>query len=415
MRRARIHDRDQRGIAMVMALLVLLVISLLSATMLMSLNVDTKLAGHSMREAQALNIAEAGIGEAIARIRNGDIPATMNPRQVAQIFNTVAGSVPVLGADSIAMATAQQSGQWLAYSTIGKADSTLTVSYKTNNARTIIYRYDPNQNPAINLNNTGYPIYVIRSTGRKGSATRRIVTEVIQKPINTNIKGALTANVGVDFSGNNNICGHDHRYDTPEGKGDPGRSVVDGCYENPGANQWETGTGDKTGVWTSGAINNSGAAQAWGTPDQQAGQLGFYSGPWDALALNQSEFFSWVGAPYTSEPDPPNGIFYLDNDHVAGNQSGAFAYHSTNGEGLLYVDGDLTVNAGFVFRGLIYVEGDVKFNGDAWILGSLIVRGKSKVAANGGATLLYSSEAIKQTISKYGGAMVVLSWREVTN
>ena len=413
MRRVPAPARDQRGIAMVMALLVLLVISLLSATMLMSINVDTKLAGHSMRETQALNIAEAGIGEAIARIRNGDIPATMNPRQVAQIFNTVAGSVPVLGPDSIAMATSQQGGQWLAYSTAGKADSTLTVSYKTNNARTQIYRYDPSQNPAVNLN-SGYPIYVIQSTGRKGSAVRRIRVEVIQRPVFTNIKGALTANVQVEFSGNNNICGFDHRFDTPEGKGDPGRAVVDGCYENPGAGQWEVGTGDKAGIWTGGTINNSGAAQSWGSPDQLAGQPGFYSGPWDALTLNQSEFMSWVGAPLSNEPNPPNGIFYLDDDNIAGNQSGSFAFHSANGEGMLYVDGDLTVNAGFTFRGLVYVEGDIKFNGDAWILGSLIVRGRSRVKANGGATLLYSSEAIKQTIAKYGGAMTVIAWREVT-
>ena len=413
----RFPTRDQRGIAMVMALLVLLVISLLSATMLMSINVDTKLAGHTIREAQALNIAEAGIGEAAARIANGDFPATFNPRQVGQIFNCMPGSVPVLGADSIAMATSQPNGQWMAYSTNGKADSTLTVQYKTDAAKTVIYRYDPSKNPAINTL-TGYPIYVINSTGRKGSAIRRIVAEVIQKPVNVNVKGALTADVTVKFTGNNNICGHDHRYDTPEGKGDVGRSVPEGCNENAGAAQWElgaAGSGDRAGIWCSDGIDNSGGAQAWGSPDQLAGQPGFYSGPWDALNMEQADFFALLGTPRANEPDPPKGVFYLDNDGISGNQSGSFAFHSASGEGFLYVDGDLTLNAGFAFRGLVYVEGDVKFNGDAWILGGLVVRGKTECKSNGGATLLYSNDAIKQTVTKYSGQLVTLAWRELNN
>ena len=402
--------RSERGIALVMALLVLLVISLLAATLMLSINVDTKLASHTTREAQALNVAEAGIGEAIAHIRNGDIPSSGNPRQVAQIFNCVAGSVPVLGADSVAMPTVQPAGQWLAYSTSGKSDSTLTVEYKTDNAKTVIYKYDPNKNPAVQTV-TGYPIYVIKSTGRKGNAYRRIVTEVIQKPVNSNIKGALATNVDVKFTGNCVVCGHNHRVDTPTNKGDPGRSVPGGC--NEALNQWEEASGDKTGIWTGGSVNNGGGAQDFGSPNRQEGQAGFYAGPWEALGMSQADFFQWVGAPRSTEPSPPKGIFYLDNDGIAGNQSGGFAYHGTSGEGFLYVDGDLTLNSTLEFRGLIYVEGDLKLNGNAWVLGGLIVRGKSQVKANGGATLLYSEDAIKQSIAKYGGQMVQLSWREL--
>jgi hypothetical protein len=49
------------------------------------------------------------------------------------------------------------------------------------------------------------------------------------------------------------------------------------------------------------------------------------------------------------------------------------------------------------------------------VLGALIVRGKSQIKANGGATLLYSNDSIKQSIAKYGGQMIMLSWREQTN
>jgi len=403
--------RDQRGVALVMALLVLLVISLLSATLLLSVNTDTKVAANTVRDTQALAIAEAGISEACARIRNGDIPTNTNARQVAQIFNAVPGSVPVLGADSVALATAQPAGQWLPYSTTGKADSALTIQYKTNAARTVIYRYDLNRNPAVNTV-SGYPIFVVTSTGRKGASIRKITAEVIHKPIFLNIKGALTANTEVAFTGNAVICGHNHRLDTPIGKGEDGRFVADGCAENPGLNQWETGSGDLTGIWTGGDINNGGTAFSYGTPDQEWAQPGFYSGPWDALAISQADFFSWIGQPINKEPNPPKGIYYLDNDGTASNQSASFEFHNVDGEGLLYVDGDLTINSDFSFKGLVYIEGDLKLNGKAWILGGLVVRGKTGLKTNGGATILYSEDAIKQQISKYGGQILTIAWRE---
>lgn len=393
--------RNERGIALVMALLVLLVISLLAATLMMSLNVDTKIATHSMRESQALHIAEAGIGEAVARIRNGDIPSSpLNPRQTAYIFNCVAGSVPVLGVDEVALATSQPGGQWLQYTTATRKDSTLSVRYKTDNARTLVYRYDTSKNPPIQTV-TGYPIYVVTSTGRKGSAYRRITAEVIQKPFNANVKAALAAEVGINFSGNSDVCGFNHSMDTPTGD------------RIPACNNDHVGSGDLPGAYSCNNITAGGSSVQNGTPPTTPNQVGFYAGPWEALGMGQAEFFSWIGTPLNSEPDPPKGVFYLDDNGITQDKSGSYAYHGANGEGLLYVDGDLTVNGNFTFRGLIYVEGDVKINGTFWCLGGMIVKGKTTIKiANGDAAILYSADTINQTISKYGGQFVTLSWRE---
>lgn len=102
----------------------------------------------------------------------------------------------------------------------------------------------------------------------------------------------------------------------------------------------------------------------------------------------------------------------MDNDLVMGNQSGSGAFHGASGEGMLYVDGDLTLNAGFTYVGLIYVEGDLQLNGQAWILGAMVVRGRATIRMNGGATILYSSDAITQKLAQYGGEYTTLSWRE---
>ena len=86
--------------------------------------------------------------------------------------------------------------------------------------------------------------------------------------------------------------------------------------------------------------------------------------------------------------------------------------HSVNGEGYLYVDGDLTINAGFHYKGLIFVEGDLKINGASWVLGGIVVKGATDITTNGGMTLLYSRDAIEQMLAKYGGQFVTMSWRE---
>lgn len=402
MARASLHCRNERGVALVMALLVLLVISLLSVTLLMTVNVETKVSALSTRQIQALNIAEAGVAEAISRIRSGEIPTNNNPLQVAQIFNTIPGNVPVLSGDSIALATQQPAGDWLNYTSAGKTDSVLTVRYKTDAAQTVIYRYDSSKNPAVQTT-SGFPIFEITSTGRQGAASRKLVTEVIQKPVNVNAKAALAADQGIDFSGNSEICGYNHDMDTPAGT--RGRPPCDG---------WELTSGHLNGAWSSGTITSGGSAAQNGWPvANNPNQTGFYSGPWDALSMGQAEFFSWIGTPVSSEPSNPQGIYYLDNNGSSQDASGDFKYNGGTGEGLLYVDGDLAINGNFVFRGLIYIEGDLKINGTCWILGSIIVKGKSKIKiANGTCTVLFSEEAISQTIAKYGGQFVTLSWRE---
>jgi len=54
-------------------------------------------------------------------------------------------------------------------------------------------------------------------------------------------------------------------------------------------------------------------------------------------------------------------------------------------------------------------------NGDAWILGSIICRGHTVIKlANGNLVVLYSHDAITQSIARHAaGQFVNLSWREI--
>src|SRR5213594_702484 len=108
--------RDERGWALAMSLLVVVILSLLALVLFQSINVETRGSGFAVGESQALNSAEAGVSEAIERIRSGDVPDSLNPKMVTQIYLAAPGTVPVLGTDSTGLATSQPAGSWLNYS-----------------------------------------------------------------------------------------------------------------------------------------------------------------------------------------------------------------------------------------------------------------------------------------------------------
>lgn len=403
--------QGERGFALVVSMLVLLVLTLLGLVIMAGASMNRGLTGNDQRMRESLNVAEAGLGEAMARIRTQEaLMDPADPNDVCQIFNAPAGSVPTLGSDSTALATGQPAGSYLQYSTATKGPNVLTIAWKKNPAGTAVMRYDATRNPAVN-SSTGLPVYVITSTGRVGQATRTVVSEVIQKPSNVLAKAGLASDVPIQFVGNAIVCGYNHRGDTPYDDGKNGRNSGPGggiydCIDN------ETGSGNLPGAWSTGSISGGGASGSSGSPAGiMPNQTGYYAGPWEAFGLGQADYYSWLGAPTTSPPSW-NGIVYYDGNSTTQDRSSNLALHSVDGEGFLYVDGDLRCNAGFHYKGLIYVEGDFNINGQAWILGGIIVKGVTQIQANGGMTILYSSDAINQSLAKYGGQFVTLSWRE---
>src|SRR5882672_7278370 len=149
---------NERGAALVIALMVLLVLVTVSAALVTTSVVNTRLSGMDQQRAKALDLAEAGVEEAVARIKTGEVPSNNNPKMVSKIFLAAAGSVPALGTDSTGLATAQPAGNWLNYSTPARTATTLTVKYKTDASRQSIYKYDVNKSMLINTI-SGMPIY----------------------------------------------------------------------------------------------------------------------------------------------------------------------------------------------------------------------------------------------------------------
>jgi type IV pilus assembly protein PilX len=412
-----VPQRNERGIALVISMLILLVMTLLGLVLMAGASLNRSLAGNDQRMRQSLNIAEAGIGEAEARIGNQDVLMDpVDPAAACQVFNTIAGSVPVVGADTTALATGQPAGSYLNYTTPTRSPNVLTIGWKKNAAGTQVMRFDATKNPAIQTA-TGTPIYTITATGRVGQARRTVVTEVIQKPYVVLAKGAFTANVIVTSLGNAVICGFNHSINTPYDDGIKGRidpapippNDPDYCQDN------EIGGGDVPGIWCGDPVTNGGNAQPFGTPAvlQSQGKNNFYTGPWDCFGMSQADFWGLVGAPRNPASITDwNGILYLDDNGVTRDASASVGPNGVDAEGFLYVDGDLHLNSNFHYKGFIFVEGDIDVNGNAWILGGIVAKGKTNIKINGAMTVLYSSDAITQALTKYGSQFVTLSWRE---
>ena len=395
---------NERGMALVIALVVLIVLSIMSLAFIMSINVGKRNASYDAQAARALNVADAGIAEAMERIRLGEVPNTMDPKDVAQIFLVDAGSVPVLGADSLALGTQQPAGAWLTYSSASRGPEVLTIGYKTDAARTVIYRYDATKNPSVQTA-SGQPIFQITSTGRHGNSKRTVVAEVVSRSLGLNLKAALTAKKKISTKSYNSN-GYDHRADTPSQSGNDGNRIP----------PWETSASPKPGAWCGGKVDvKDGVLQ--GVPPKLEKQSGFYGGVWDVLNMTQQEFDGFIGEPNGDKKQGnPRGLTYVDRPGgKAHDGKGRFEWKGGfNGDGILYVNGDFKVKGDFTFRGLIYVNGLFEIEGVAWILGGVVAKEVKLTGKKGSErTILRSDESIAQNISKGGGLFATLSWREL--
>jgi Tfp pilus assembly protein PilX len=397
----------ERGSGLVIAIMILVVMAALAAGLISAMSTDRRSSSYDFARGTALDYAEAGVAEALDRIRAGDVPDNRNPRMVAQIFRVSAGSVPAVGADTVGMPTAQPTGQFLPYSSDSKGPDVLTVQYMTNAARTGIYFYDATKDLPIQ-GKSGTPIYSIRSIGRAGIARREVDVVVTPATITPNLKGGLVSDSKVKLHGAVSAIGFDYQAETPAGTGVGG--VRNGAFE--------TGIGNVPGVWSTGSIDIKAPSKAVGTPNTSPSQSGFYSGPWDVLNMSQSQFYNWIGPAQggaKGKAPLPSGVVYLSSPgDKPGNGKTKFSFDGGSGDGFLYVNGDLEIKGDFTFRGLIYVEGDVKIKGTGWILGGLVIGDKSKLNASHheGLTVLKSSEAVSTFLNAHKTPFITLNWRE---
>jgi hypothetical protein len=161
-------------------------------------------------------------------------------------------------------------------------------------------------------------------------------------------------------------------------------------------------------------VTNAGGLLAGAPSSSMASQAGFYDGPWEALGITQSVFTTALGTASAS-PASYNGFVWMDNNSILNDGTGAYSISNLNGEGVLYVDGDLALTGTVSFRGLIWVEGTLATAATGAVVGGVVVRGHAGgyCLLSGGPAVLYSLDAVNTAAAKGLRQLVTLTWREL--
>ncbi|MDQ7798619.1 MAG: pilus assembly PilX N-terminal domain-containing protein [Candidatus Edwardsbacteria bacterium] len=460
--------KKEKGIALVIAMMLLLVMSVMVAGFMLTITTEQKLGGNQNTYTSALNAAEAGISELSARlsltgsspyyIGEGDV---VHPDWQARIVNNT--SIPTAPANSnidyySSLQASLNDTLQLPYtvSTVNTADSVyvLTARYKTeiNGTDTTIYYYNHATGERIAVaspygapNDKSTPIWVIRSTGIRGNVRRSLEVEVSKILFDCNVKASLQTNADIFFRGRGGVCGHNHPVSLWHSTGQPdaGASLTGGgglpyCHSPRGLYELcnppsvtDDDAGCLPGIATSpgatlkgpqgGAVSNGEPPTAGNVTYQPIwNMLGFA----DSISMKTAYgFLPAITDPTTVSPTDFQGKaleFDCDVDISALNLT-------ANPSGIWWLKKGFKAAGGnnVYFKGIFVVEGGMHISGQFWVLGAMVCNGDivlgnpsggpNPVNLTGQIDVLYSSEAIQDVLSQTSSSagLKQLSWREV--
>jgi len=389
---------DAKGMVLIVALLILAALVLLGTMAVMMSTTDMKISANYKTGNQAFYVAEAGIEEAIARMRENFAPTTGATGRIDDADPTnPAWSVSIGGAGPY---TSTQS--ILSY--------TVLIVHQKNSANQILYWGDVNgdgvsertTNPIGATGMANKNIYLATSSGVAANANKRIVVEMTKVPpitapaalyveALTTIQGTSTSVIGLDQCGGANMPGivTTLTADTINKTGNP------------------TVSGLTSSTWS--VVGGAANMDIQAVINEQKGSANFSYNVSGATHTGMAWGTPTMGATLQnpSSCSTTNVVYY--------NTSGADIKLAggTSGCGLLLVEGDLEINGDFSWYGVVIVTGAVRFlgGGNKNITGAVLA-GDSVDAdiVGGNANIVYCSTAIRnQTESQ---PLRRLSWKD---
>ncbi|HLZ46143.1 MAG TPA: hypothetical protein VKQ05_10750 [Gemmatimonadales bacterium] len=361
--------RDERGIALAVAIFALVVVGALVAGAFFAGTQEQRVGENQRRVSASFGVAEAGAQE---RVMSWN-PTTMNNR-------------PLYPQDSVAIATVAApngTGSYGGY------------SYKLGNN-----------------------IFLIDVTGRDnasaagmiaggGGARQRIGLITRIAPIDFGIHASLTTQGGVSLSGNADINGADQIPTGWTNCNPPGTQQAG--IRDPGANVSTAGNGSVQGnppVVNDPTVNNNSFTNFGGATYAQlaaAATITLPSGTYQTQpsfngdgSCNKNDLQNW-GDGIT--PTSTCGS-YFPIIHITGDAT----LNGVQGQGILLVDGTLSIQGSYQFFGIAIMQNDIKTSGggstDAHFWGGVMAKNADLSTQNlsGKATLNYSSCSILQAL-----------------
>jgi hypothetical protein len=382
---------DERGAAMMMTIMVLLVLLTLGAGALLSSSLDLKAANSDHTGHQAFFLAEAGVQEALSRMNR--IGVIDFQADIVNRWNSVWGDTSIKSMPGYST---------MRYSPVVVADPASPANRGT-----------------------------ITSTGLGDSKSRRVIRVSIQRGPLSGSPGAVYAasdDVHTDFSGNAFLVdGNDHDLNLNRilnGDVRPGVSTRNDNVTNEVVGSLSDQQKDNVqglgfslnpltpSVMTTGGPSNSDLAQIISDLLARPGVV-----KWNSSNINGGD---------KAGSCPPGGPMTPQITHFTA--SSVTQNGTASGCGIAVIDGDLKINGTFDFTGWIIVRGKTTIHtnasndgtivtGNATLIGSLWT-GSFDIEIGGSAIIAYSNQAMQIADGTGGGGstprpMMITSWYEV--
>jgi hypothetical protein len=379
--------RDQRGMILVLGLLMLLLITLLGLAAVNASISDLKVTGNYRAAVQAFLAAESGLE---------DVRSRLAQTSAQPIQDTAPNKVDWV----VAVGTAQRYGE--RNLSIPRCDPLrpatdyfVIVRHKTqDDPPRVLYWGDENEDGKPEENTTtGRNIYEVLSEGFTHDEGRKSLRAEFAKVPSVTVPGAVYTKANTTIGGSSTQIN--------------GR---DGC-----------GTSDRPAVVSRGSINTNGSPVLDGSPvDVEENSLMNL----DLLLIAQSlkDYATSLyntGGTYTGmhwgTPSLPvaNEVSSCGEHNIVYFTQSVKLSGGTTGCGILIVEGDLEVNGGFLWHGLMIATGAIRFSGggEKNITGAVLSGSEIETdVISGNTVILFCSGAARQTDFL---PLTLLSWKEL--
>ncbi|MHB8835724.1 MAG: hypothetical protein ACYC9Y_08440 [Candidatus Methylomirabilia bacterium] len=386
--------RDERGMLLVMVMMVMLVVSSLAAANLINSMLERNLARNQNYASLALQATEAGIADGVTWLNANqalvpsiapwsDVPGVWPKTLTRDLSRDLNGDGDAtddgerLGSYTVSMRFKRE---WRDYSSPADADCTdpgESSGYQDGDAQTpaadcpgdiVLFN-----NAAKTLDggfgfpgalfltaDSGYPVVEIDSVGRYGNAGyRQVLFDIARNRLEAQVEGAFTARSGVTAGGSSNIDGRNRTLSGALdasgscGGNKPGILVDDGVYTNDtnGNGVCDAGETHLTcdlncdgdcgdGAAELALCGNATGTPCWATHDTTAPPL--QKTPWGVLGLPQVEFESMftkrtdttMNMPCSADPYyvwyASTDGVHFNNSSVCNNYNGILVIHNEN-------------------------------------------------------------------------------------
>ncbi len=388
----KVKTLEENGIALILAIFFLLVLTLIGINSLNITIFDNLLAGRKRASEQAFYTAEAGIHEWMGRFREGSTNKISDDDPSNPVWKLLLAKNAGEGATKIGFVSGNPNS---IPSLQSQLDFGVEIKHKIDAANQVI-QY------------AGAPLYLVKSYGFTADGGNKIIEVELKKGPTYDPPGALYSEMPIKVNGNSAYINGN-----------------DGC-----------GTNNKPGIITTATITESGNPTIDGSPpevtpssspsaknlplqemiDYLKADANFsYSHNGDTTLTGVSNNWGNPTNNGTTVPITYSGPMSIVYFNMQGNHKLKLAGDS-HGAGILLVNGNLEVNGGFTWYGVIIVSGELKFTGggDKNVTGGILtgesVNGEVDIGENTG--IIYCS-SLRDKLKNIVPASKITRWREV--